>query len=128
MFPRKKFQFLLWLTQTNISGSRPLPRIVWVIEIPCLPALYQKRSNVLCSLSKALNWKRETQSCNKLVYLFFVQWVIYIALFFYIEHLLVAIHIYMSYIYIYIYIYIYALNIIYIYKCIYMYVYIYTYE
>ena len=37
-------------------------------------------------------WKRETQSCNKSVYSFFLQSVIYIALLFYIEHYLVAIH------------------------------------
>ena len=50
-------------------------------------------------------WNSELQSCNILVYWFFLQSIIYIALLFYIEHYLVAIHYSSVYIYIYIYIY-----------------------
>ena len=52
--------------------------------------LFQVRTEIkYCCL---MTVKHETQSCNKLVYSFFLQSVIYIALFFYIEHYLVRIH------------------------------------
>ena len=47
-------------------------------------------------------WNSQLQSCNILVYWFFLQSIICIALLFYIEHYLVAIHYSSIYIYIYI--------------------------